>query len=272
MSFSVLPFFWQRASFQLFAGLATVLAASAMVWFDTRRRMRRKLELLEHQRAVERERTRIAKDIHDDLGASLTRINLLSQSARRSLNSGQETEGNLDRICTTARQLTRTMDEIVWAVDPQHDTLDSLASYLGKLIHEVLSDSGVRCRLDFPLHLPAWPLTAEVRHNLFLAFKEALHNIVKHSAATEVRVTLILEAAAFTLKVTDNGHGFEAAAANAPALSSGQAGPRRNGLANMRQRLETIGGRCEIQSEPGRGTQITFFLPVGSTSGYGRSR
>ena len=262
LSFTVLPHFWQTAWFDFSGGLATVLAASAVVWFETRRGMRRKLEILERQRAIERERTRIAKDIHDDLGASLTRINLLSQSVRRTLDSHPQTEKNLDQICTTARQLTRAMDEIVWAVDPQHDTLDSLADYLAKLIHEVLRDSGIRCRLDFPLHLPAWSLTAEVRHNLFLAFKEALHNIVKHSGASEVQVAFASEASAFTLKVVDNGCGFHAAASRPVALIDGEHPPRRNGLTNMQQRLEEIGGRCEIQSKLGQGTQVTFFLPV----------
>ena len=262
LALMVRPYFWQTGWFRFFGASAAVLAASAVGWFATRRRMRHKLEILEHQRAVERERTRIAKDIHDDLGATLTRINLLSQSTRRSLDNRPQMEKNLDQICTTARELTRSMDEIVWAVDPQHDTLESLAGYLAKLTQEVLRDSGIRCRLDFPLHLPEWPLTAEMRHNLFLAFKEALHNIFKHSGASEVHVAFASEAAAFTLKVEDNGCGFDAAAANGPALINGERSVRRNGLANMRQRLEEIGGRCEIRSERGRGTQVSFFLPV----------
>ena len=105
--------------------------------------------------------------------------------------------------------MIRTMDEIVWAVDPQHDTLDSLTSYLGKLAQELMSAAGIRCRLDFPVHLPSWPLTAEVRHNLFLAFKEAIHNVAKHSAASEVQISLVIEPAAFTLIVEDNGCGFK---------------------------------------------------------------
>jgi len=262
LALAVLPHFWQTLWFRLLALALTVAASGGLVWFIVRRRMRRKLERLERQRAIERERMRIAKDIHDDLGASLTRINLLSQSARRSLDNLPQMTKSLDQICTTARKLTRTMDEIVWAVDPQHDTLDSLASYLGKLIHEALGDSGIRCRLDFPVNLPAWLLTAEVRHNFFLAFKEALHNILKHSGASEVQVALAIEAAAFTLNVADNGRGFDAAAPDAPARGDVQLGPRRNGLANMRQRLQEIGGRCEIQSERGHGTRITFFLPV----------
>jgi ligand-binding sensor domain-containing protein/signal transduction histidine kinase len=258
LAFTVLPHFWQTVWFSVagVTGLASLAGAGA--WYGTRRRMRRKVEFLERQRAVERERTRIAKDIHDDLGASLTRINLLSQSARREMADPPQTAKNLDQICVTARQLTRAMDEIVWAVDPQHDTLDSLATYLGKLIHELMSDSGIRCRLDFPMQLPPWAVTAEVRHNLFLAFKEALHNVLKHSGASEVRIRFTLEAGGLVINITDNGRGFDPAAAGAAAR------PRRNGLVNMRQRLDEIGGRCEITGEPGGGTRVTFVLPATS--------
>jgi ligand-binding sensor domain-containing protein/signal transduction histidine kinase len=262
LAFSVLPYFWQTAWFRGLGLLGIIMLTGVGAWYGTRRRMRRKLELLERQRAIERERTRIAKDIHDDLGASLTRINLLSQSARRGMEDLPQAIKNLDQICTTARQLTRSMDEIVWAVDPQHDTLDSLASYLSKLIHELLSDSGIRCRLDFPAHLPVWPVTAEVRHNLFLAVKEALHNVLKHSQATEVRISFALEPAAVKVNISDNGRGFDSAVLTKTALNGGQPRPRLNGLLNMRKRLQEIDGRCEIQSEPGRGTQVTFILPV----------
>ena len=256
LAFTVLPNFWQTSWFRAMGLTGIILLTGSGVWYGTRSRMRRKLERVEQQRALERERTRIAKDIHDDLGASLTRINLLSQSARRDMDDPPQREKNLDQICTTARQLTRAMDEIVWAVDPQHDTLDSLASYLGKLIHELLGESGIRCRLDFPVHLPAWPVTAEVRHNLFLAFKEALHNVLKHSAATEVKISFVLEPAAFAVSIADNGRGFDL------AEKENHPPPRRNGLVNMRQRLQEIGGRCEIQTGRGHGTSVTFVLPV----------
>jgi signal transduction histidine kinase len=227
--------------------------------------MRRKVERLERQRAIERERARIAKDIHDDLGASLTRITLLSQSARSDLDNPAQAAANLDRIYRTAREVTRAMDEIVWAVNPQHDSLDSLASYLGRYAQDFLGAANVRCRLDFPVYLPAWPLSAEVRHNLFLAFKEALHNVVKHAAASEVRLSLALPESVFSLGVEDNGAGF---AANSGALERPPepARPGRgHGITNMRRRLAEIGGSCEIQSAPGQGTRIHFVVPVAVT-------
>jgi signal transduction histidine kinase/ligand-binding sensor domain-containing protein len=256
LAFAILPHFWQTFWFRALGLTGLTLLAGSGAWYGTRRRMRRKLERVERQRALERERTRIARDIHDDLGASLTRINLMSQSARREMDDVTQTQDNLDQICNTARQLTRAMDEIVWAVDPQHDTLDSLASYLGKLIYELLGDSGIRCRLDFPTYLPAWPVTAEIRHNLFLAVKESLHNILKHSKATEVQISFVLEPAAVAIKIADNGLGFVLPAEHL------QSRPQRNGLVNMRQRLHEIGGQCEILSEPGKGTQVILSIPM----------
>jgi signal transduction histidine kinase/streptogramin lyase len=261
LAFTVLPHFWQTWWFRLLGGTLVAAGIGGGVWFDTRRRMRRKVERLEREQAVERERARIAKDIHDDLGASLTRITLLSQSARDELDDRARAVVNLDRIYGTARELTRAMDEIVWAVNPQHDTLDSLASYLSRFAQDFLGAANVSCRLDVSAQLPAWPLTAEVRHNLFLAFKEALHNAVRHAAATEVQVSLQLQTPAFILAVEDNGRGFEAAALTPPPPEPGRL-TRGQGLANMRRRLAEIGGRCDVRSAPGRGTRIEFLVPV----------
>jgi signal transduction histidine kinase len=263
LAFTVLPHFWQTWWFRSLAGLNAAALVAGSVLFATRRRMHLKLERIERQRAVERERARIAKDIHDDLGASLTRITLLSQSARGELDHAPEAAADVDRIYRTARELTRAMDEIVWAVNPQHDTLDSLATYLGRFAQDFLNAVHLRCRLDLPMQLPAWPLTAEVRHNLFLAFKEALNNAVQHADASEVRISLDIEPAGFALRVEDQGRGF--ATDNQGAGDSSRRAGRPasgNGLANMHQRLTEIGGRCDIQSAPGGGTKVTFFVPI----------
>jgi len=260
LKFEVLPHFWQTVWFDLLGGLATVLAASGAVWFDTRRRMRRRLELAERQRDIERERSRIARDIHDDLGAQLTRITMMSESARGELaNSGRAAAG-LEKIYDTARELTRSMDEIVWAVSPRHDTLEGLATYLEKFAHDWLATAGFRCRLDLPLQFPEWHLTSEMRHNVFLAFKEALHNTVKHSGATEVLIRLAVREKSFELSVEDNGRGFaigEKGTEVSPAQGRAASG---NGLENMRRRLAAIGGGCEIQSTPGAGTRVVFSV------------
>jgi signal transduction histidine kinase len=262
LTFTVLPFFWQTWWFQTSCGTSVAAAFAGVVFWGGRRRVRRKLEQSERQRAVERERARIARDIHDDLGASLTRITMLSQSVRAELDSGTPATADADQIYSTARELTRAMDEIVWAVNPQHDTLDSLVTYLGRFAQQFLSSAGVRCRLDVPVYLPSWALTSEIRHNVFLAFKEALNNVLKHAAATEVRISLQLEPNGFILLLADNGRGFALNSQIPPTqfadptarLSAG------NGLVNMKKRLEEIGGRCECDSAAGEGTRIKFVV------------
>ena len=253
VAFVVLPHFWQTWWFYLISTVLATALVTRIVWSISRRRMRRKLEAAERQQAIERERTRIAKDIHDHLGANLTRISLLSQSAHGELENTEQAAMQLERIYDTSRELTRSMDEIVWAVNPQHDTLDSLASYLGNFAQEYLVPLGIRCRLEMPLHLPPWPVSAEMRHNVFLAFKETLHNVIKHARATEVIVLLSTDNAGFALMVRDNGIGFD------PTTVPERPG-RGNGLKNMQQRLEKLGGHFAVASRPGSGTEIKFML------------
>jgi signal transduction histidine kinase/ligand-binding sensor domain-containing protein len=261
LAFTVRPYFWQTWTFRIGTALAAAVLLAASVLWMARWRLRRKVERLERQRAIERERARIARDIHDNLGANLTRISLLSQFAHGELHNPDEAAVQLTRIYETTREMTRAMDEIVWAVNPDHDTLDSLGNYLGKYSLDYLGSLGIRCRLDLPVQLPQWLVTAEVRHHLFLALKEALNNVVKHASATEVTVSLTTSQNSFTLVARDNGRGFvpEGISEN----GSREAGrTSRNGLNNMRQRLEKIGGRCEIQSKPGAGTEVKFVVEL----------
>jgi signal transduction histidine kinase/ligand-binding sensor domain-containing protein len=260
LKFEVLPYFWQTTWFHVVGGVATALAAGGVVWFDTRRRMRRRLERAERQRDIERERTRIARDIHDDLGAQLTRITMLSESASEPEADPHKTADGIRRIYDTARELTRSMDEIVWAVNPRHDTLESLATYLEKFAQDWLAGVGIRCRLDLPLQFPEWHLTSEARHNVFLAFKEALHNAVKHSGASEVLIQMAVKEKSFELVIADNGRGFAAGETTKPVSAAQGRAASGNGLENMKRRLAAIGGNCEIQSAPGAGTKVVFSV------------
>lgn len=252
LALRVLPQFWQTWWFRVGSRVGALVAVGLTVLVIVRRRARRKLAVLERQRALERERARIARDIHDDLGTSLTRIAMLSESARDCLARPQQAAVDLEEIRHTARDLTLQMSEIVWAVNPEHDTLDSFASYAGKFAHDLLSAANIRCRLDLPVRLPATPLTSAVRHNLFLAFKEALHNVVRHAAATEVQISLALADRALELTVADNGRGFTVPAGKGPG----------NGLANLRHRLGEVGGTCQLVSESGRGTTVRLCLQL----------
>lgn len=258
LAFTVAPFFWQT---WWFLGSCALLAGAAVAHgarYLTRRRLQRKVEQLERENAVERERARIAQDIHDDVGASLVQIAMLSQPTGANLPGDDRAATLLARIYTTARDVTRTLDEIVWAVDPSHDTLDSLVDYMGRYAQSALAVTNVRCRLDLPVAVPAWPLTAEIRHNLFLAYKEALNNAIKHAGASEVRIALTLAPDTFTLSVRDNGSGR----AEGPGTPAPGARVRvGRGLSNMHKRLARIGGRCDIASVAGEGTLVSFLVP-----------
>jgi signal transduction histidine kinase len=209
------------------------------------------MEKLEQQHALERERARIAKDIHDEVGASLTQIAFLTQRVDGARQEPQEVERWNERIGTTVRRTIQSLDEIVWAVSPKHDTLESLANYLSRFAQDHLELAGIRCVLDVLTVLPPLALNAEVRHNLLLASREALQNAVSHGAATEVRVGLELKDDTLEIRISDNGRGFD-------PQTAGDGG---NGLLNMRKRLEEIGGKLEITSPPDKGTSVKFSVP-----------
>ena len=251
-AFVVQPLFLQRASVRVAGYLLAALAIVGLVSLRARAVHRRREGELRRQQALDRERTRIARDIHDDLGASLTRINLMTQAARRELARPAEAAQRLEQIARTARTLTHKMDEIVWAVSPRHDSLESVAHYLASFAQDHLADAGISCRLDIPVVLKDRAVYAESRHHLFLAFQEAIHNVIKHSGAARVLVTLRPGSKSFIVTVEDNGSGI--------ALRSDQP-PRRNGLDNMHRRLAEVGGKCKIAPAAGGGTGVLFEVP-----------
>lgn len=244
-------FFWQTWWFQSGAALLLVAGVALTVRRVERWKAQLRLERLEQQHAVEHERSRIAKDIHDDLGANLTQIVFLSQRAEVTSQDPQEIERWLKLIPATARRTIQSLDEIVWAINPKHDSLESLANYLSQFAQEHLTLAGVRCVLDVPTVLPHQELTAELRHNLLLAAREALQNVVAHAKATETCVTLRVDEAGLNIVIADNGTGFDLKRV-----------PRDgNGLQNIRRRLEDIGGRADITSQPGNGTTVRLTVP-----------
>ncbi len=243
---------WQTLWFRTGAGLLVLFGGilASRAW--THRRLRMQREELERATTLERERDRIARNIHDDLGSGLTRISLLTQTAEAGDGRAQ-----LDKIYRTVSDLTQSMDEIVWAVNPKNDNLEGFANYLVEYAQGFLSDAGLRCRVEVPALLPAGSLPAQFRHHLFLSCKEALNNVAKHAQATEVAVQLRVEGGCLLLSVVDNGRGFvETAAPAAPGPSGG-----RNGLANLRSRLAELGGTCEVVSSA-NGTTVTFSAPL----------
>ena len=263
LAVTMLPFFWQTGWFVSVSGLVLIAAIFAAVRLVATRRLQLKLERLQREQVVERERARIAKDIHDDLGASLTEITILSELAQNPDTPAPKAQADIRTIATKSRTLTQLLDEIVWAVNPQRDTLENFVTYACNYAEDYLRVAQIQCRLNLPPVVPEVSLHTHIRHGLFLAFKEALNNVVKHAAATEVNLGMELRGDAFIVSIQDNGKGFD----TGPRAGVGPGEPRRNdiggeGLSNMRQRVEGLGGRFDLQSRPGLGTQVRLEVPV----------
>jgi ligand-binding sensor domain-containing protein/signal transduction histidine kinase len=248
------PHLWQTWWFRALAVLGVVGAASGLARFLAIRRIRRRLALSEQRHAIEKERIRIAKDIHDDLGSSLTRIMMLGERTEEGLTRHEDVSLHVGKIVASARGTVQALDEIVWAVNPENDTLDGLASYISHYADEFFENTNIHCRLEMPVKLPAVQLKADVRHDLFLVVKEAFNNSLKHSRASVVRVRVSSEGDMVRITVDDDGCGFE--------LTGRIAGRKGNGLENMRRRSESLGGQFSLVSAPGQGThvELTFKL------------
>jgi signal transduction histidine kinase len=227
---------------------------AAVVYFFSTQKLHQQVAGLRQQQALEKERARIARDIHDQVGASLTQLALLGEMVEADKDDPEEAQEHARQISQTARETTHALDEIVWTVNPSNDTLDGLVNYICKQAQDYLAVAGLRYRLDAPAQLPKTAISPETRHNVFLAAKEAVTNVVKHSGATEAALHLRLEADGFTLEIHDNGRG--------PAGLKAKAAESRNGMRNMRKRMEDIGGRFSIEPGPNGGTVVALTVPL----------
>jgi ligand-binding sensor domain-containing protein/signal transduction histidine kinase len=252
------PLYLQTWAIGLYC-LTAIALIVAVVRTVSHRRLRSALARLEAQQSLERERMRIARDMHDEMGSKLTKISFLSERAQMDAGSPGPHAEKIEVIAQTSRDLLKTMDEIVWVVNPRNDTLENLSAYLSGYAVEYFQNTRIECELRLPQQIPHYPLSSDTRHNLFLTFEETLNNVLKHSGATRVKVEMTVKALEFELKVSDNGRGFEAAAA---ANDQPRAGRGGNGLKNMRQRLTAIGGDCQVASQPGAGTTVTLRIPL----------
>lgn len=245
------PHFYQTGWFYGFAAVL-LLGGAFLLYRWSVRRLECEVQKLEEKNAMDRERQRIAKALHDDLGADLTEIGLFAGSALQS-DSLPRALDEVAQLSEKVRAITGSLDTIVWAVNPANDSLDSLAGYLCDYFQGIFRRTAIRCRVDRDEELPAYPLTPDARSNLFLTAKEAIHNIVRHSRATEARLALATDPQGFHLTISDNGCGFDL---------NGPEARRRNGLANMASRSAELGGTVDIESAPGHGTVIRIHLPL----------
>ncbi len=248
----VQPALWQKGWFRGVIAMGVLAVIAAMVYYFSTQKLQRQVALLRQQEALEHERGRIARDLHDQLGANLTQVALLAEMAESDKNIPAEVEDHAKQISQTARETTKALDEIVWAVNPSNDTLEGLVNYSGKYAQEYFALAGLRYRVDIPGELPDVTLPPDVRHNVFLAFKESVNNVVKHAQATQVHVGLKFDRENFTIEIEDNGRG--------PAGAEQKSG--RNGLRNMRKRMEDVGGSFSIGPAAGQGTIVRLSAPI----------
>lgn len=241
--------FWQTLWFQAVVLSLFMLALLVCGWLLAQLAVQSRA-----QRLLQLQRARIARDIHDDLGARLSQLVLMGELAQNELPEESATRGQINQICERARELGYAMDEIVWAVSSRRDTLRDFAAYVCKYAQLYLKTTSVRCRLDVELDLPPLPFDLAIRRNLLLAVKEAISNAAKHSGASELFLRIHRQGDGLWVMVEDNGCGFQVPLAD----------PTRNGLYNMAQRMEEVGGRFVVDSAPGSGCRITFMLPLTS--------
>jgi signal transduction histidine kinase len=214
-------------------------------------RMQHEMVRLKQQRALERERLRIAHDIHDDLGARVTQISLLSAMSQENPAFPEKARADFDKVSKMSRELVSALYETVWAVNPENDNLEALGNFVCQMVKQLCEQTQLRCRF----HVQDLPHTVQVssqtRHNISMAVKEAVHNIIKHAKASEVTIRISFSDGMLDVSVHDDGSGFR------PADNiSG------NGLSNMKQRLHNISGNCFVESQPGQGTMVRLRLRI----------
>jgi signal transduction histidine kinase len=249
---TVLPPFWRKPWFIAATSLGLLGLIIGIVHYVSTQRLQRELEAMRQHEALEKERARIARDLHDQLGANLTQVALLGEMAEADKELPAEVEAHARQISNTARETTHALDEIVWTVNPSNDTLDGLINYICKYAQEYLALAELRYRLEVPSQLPATPISPELRHNVFLVAKEAVNNIVKHAHASSAWLRLQIDSDRFVLEIEDDGKG----------LAPGAEKKGRNGLRNMQKRMEDIGGNFVVGARTEGGTRIRLTAPL----------
>jgi len=245
--------------------LAGGLFAAALWITQLRRKVRERSAALqaqilerqkaEQQRLMEQERARIAHDLHDELGADITEIGMLAIRAQGDNAGGEEGRRCLGQMADKTRQMVGKLEEIVWAMDPQHDSLGALVSYFSFFADRFLGLANIKLTIETSADAASLAVEARRRHQLFLVFKEALANVVKHSGASEVNLSVRVENQALHVRVADNGSGLQG-----PDPTSGA----HEGIISMRARMEKLGGQFEIAGEAGQGTTVKFSVPLES--------
>ena len=243
------PPWWGTWWFRIPSLLIILVSIGGTIRYVEMKKIKRKIEMLEQERALERERTRISRDMHDEVGSSLSEIAILSELAKK---KPEEAEQRVQEISERAAEIIDSVGEIVWAMNPQNDKFDNLIAHTRRFAVKYLSLANISSQFIEPEIIPSYPLSAGLRRNIFLVVKESLHNVVKHSKASEVLINIEFCNDQLNMQIKDNGKGFSI---------DGISG-LGNGMINMQKRIEDIGGKIKIETAQGDGTQISFSVKL----------
>jgi signal transduction histidine kinase len=247
----VAPPFWETFWCRGIAGITCLALVLASVRYINLRRMQREVARLKSQRIVEEDRLRIARDIHDDLGARISQISLLSATASDNLKNHQEVRAEFEKIYKISRDTISALYETVWAVNPENDNLEELGNYICQMVAKLGENASFQYRF-IAQRLPRnVEVPSQIRHTISMAVKEAVHNTIKHASASLVTIQITFSMDVLTISVQDNGRGFET-----------DSNRRGSGLDNMGQSLKKIGGTCSINSQVGGGTKVVLRLNI----------
>lgn len=244
--------FWKTAGF--IAGLLIFIALLVYVFFRNilRRRLLRQQIEMEKRQAVEKERNRISRDMHDDMGSGLTKIAILSEVAKKQLPEPEKAKEQLEKISESSRELVDSLQDIIWVLNPKNDTLESLSAYIREYALKYFEPFAVKVAFVYPEQFSAMRLSEEKRRNVYLTVKESLNNIAKHAWCDNVIIEIEELTGKFEITIRDDGKGFEPDKVRLFA----------NGLKNMQNRIEQIGGNYEVDSFPGKGTKTRITIPA----------
>ena len=249
VTFTILPPLWRRAWFLTCAALAVGGVGYALDHARAARRL-----------AVERVRTRIASDLHDDIGASLSRVAVLIEVLKR--KAGPEHARRLGDVADLARELVGSMSDIVWATDPKRDDLASVVRRLRTFGSDVLEGVGIAFDCRVAGDLERVKVGPDTRRRVYLILKESLSNVAQHSGAANARLSFWTEGRFLLAELRDDGRGMPSDGARSSGLAHGTV----HGIPSMKERAESGGGSLEIESAPGGGTAVLLKMPLGSRS------
>jgi signal transduction histidine kinase len=213
-----------------------------------KRKLQKQRISLEKQQAIEKERTRIAMEMHDDLGSGLTTIRYLAGGLSATMPEGMKNKAS--KIVNSAQELIDSMNDIIWTIKSDNNSLEELLAYIRKQAAEQLENGAIDYRFDFPNAIPDIKLSSEQKRNLLMISKEAVHNIVKHAMASHVKLKAETRNGILQLSFIDNGRGIN-------IIEKKHSG---NGLKNMQRRAEEIGAEMEIRNSQGTTVSVTIHV------------